>query len=441
MCIFLHYIFPSRLPFLICSRPNCLVLIYTLMKTQSRKHNAYPKKHDVDIYDFLSSYFILLDREYYAYLTASYEDYKHTFLATKLNHIFTSNLDMNWFKEFYLNDQSNLSTTRLTSFLSNNEYYMSVNLDSVNTLTSKCLSYSTANIFVNNIQSILTHDHLLSIVSQCPGFLSLNMSLTFQKQYFQRTAIISVTSETDVQAAINFLNSINDQDLHFSPLIFNNMAFNQVDFIVTNNDLCYLQKLVQIFYNKYNIKETVVLDCTVDYYILLLRVVFCYCYYCCVQYCSHVEMVRCCGDYHIRTGLNNVRSLFDRKNKILLLKVDYERVRELYIKGETEYKMKDNGFICGKCKKEFESKETYSGHYQSKHFDVELKEKYECFMGNLDIFLLGRVFGTYSNNLPWFVRDLEIEYTYLNDTVYDYGCVFSGSIELRNDKNEEGQEE
>lgn len=405
------------------------------MQTQTyEKRKPHYNKHEIDTPILLNSHFLLLPREFYSYLTTPYSDYKNAFLATKLSEIFDSKQQINWFREFYLTpSKTNNAHQNYETFMSRAQDFASIRLDNED-VGFKCISYNTNNILIREIGDHVKLEDLANLAKNCPHYLDFQVYLSYNKRYFQRTGIISVSDDADIYSCMEFLNTINNHSFYFEPLAFNSIFFCKSDIQPINNDIHFLLALVNIFFRRYNI-NTPVPDGDVDFYILLLRCVFNYCYYCVRQFGSSIEMAACCGDYHIRTGLNTNRSIFDRKNKVITEDVDFEHLKTVYGTGELYLEQRATGeFLCGICHKEFESKEYFVHHFQNKHSEKMDVGSWNRFIDNLDWFLLGIVLGTNSWNVPWFVKDLDINYSHVNETVYDMDQVFSGELKFEESK-------
>lgn len=168
---------------------------------------------------------------------------------------------------------------------------------------------------------------------------------------------------------------------------------------------------------------------SIDHFIIFLRMVFNYCYYCTKMYESEIEMYFDCGDFHIRG--NMVQStVFDRKQKILTAPKDLSFLIEQNIDNELEYhifKGPGSAVTCSKCKNSFESVVSTLQHMKIHHggFISELQmnlDSFKKFVKNADINLLIFLDGIDDNLLPSFAVHESESYA----VKYDLPMIYSG---------------
>ncbi|ELQ74805.1 C2H2 Zn-finger protein, partial [Trachipleistophora hominis] len=181
-------------------------------------------------------------------------------------------------------------------------------------------------------------------------------------------------------------------------------------------------------------KTDLVYDCdNDDKLITFLRHVFLYCYYCARVFDTEIEMIRKCGDYHVRDGRVQ-RRVFDRKQKIITMERNFNYLKTDSPETELEkyvVRLADGVFRCDLCHKTFEQLVYVKKHIKNKHeelySDVEQEiERFNCFLDMIDINLLNYFDGIDNNYLPTFCVYEEEG----NAVKYDLKRLFSGDIKI-----------
>lgn len=168
---------------------------------------------------------------------------------------------------------------------------------------------------------------------------------------------------------------------------------------------------------------------SIDHFIIFLRMVFNYCYYCTKIYESEIEMYFDCGDFHIRE--NKMQStIFDRKQKVLTTPKNFSHLIEQTLDHELEYhviKKSESIFSCSGCQKTFNSTDVTIQHIKNDHpyFIEKLQDEHDLFkkfVKNVDINFIMYLDGIDDNFLPSFAVHESESWA----VKYDLPIVYSG---------------
>ncbi|OAG29297.1 hypothetical protein NEDG_01370 [Nematocida displodere] len=119
-----------------------------------------------------------------------------------------------------------------------------------------------------------------------------------------------------------------------------------------------------------------------DLYVLALRKVFNFCYYCGVKYCSPYEMLSRCGIFHVRSidtfDMSNPDSHTDSLSFYGLDRAEYFKdmlgpTADIFMfsTGRVAGPTGESEYVCKYCMKRFESEEYFEKHLSRKHVEYD----------------------------------------------------------------------
>ncbi|KAM0686239.1 hypothetical protein COBT_002541, partial [Conglomerata obtusa] len=398
------------------------------MNQKRRYYQASAKEIIVDETYLIKSYRMVTEKELSLLVNYPYKNYLVDFYKDKIKKLFTLHFNNTWFKERYLINKNNkeLYTKNLDAFNLRINELGNLKLDA--NIEFPFYPYTQKNIFVSGELSYESRDKLLEMCSMCPGFNGMEIIISFFKHQILRNIIITLNDSTDVDGSLHFMKDMSNSLYNFEPLIFKEVFCSVSNLCLEEIDKIFIHTLVKKFAKLYQIE--IIIDETkdLDYYILLLRFVFNYCYYCVVQYDSQIEMIKCCGCYHIRNNNAGDRKVFNRKNEIITQEKNFDNLRPKTTALDDTFfknvKRDISGFLCTLCDKQFETENTIKTHLQKRHNDkIEINENfnknYNLFLDNIDVKLLNNLEGIEDWKFPIFLHNIEKENVIKNEIVYD----------------------
>lgn len=368
--------------------------------------------------------------------------YKNIFFKRKIQEMYNNFKDQEWFRERYQSENKNVEVyaERLKGILENPAY----------DLSSKITDYYTKNIFISNIPAGYPLEDLRSLASKCLYFKEFSTYTNGFNNSFAMTGVISIDGNTS--EAIEFMRSITSSHLNFKYSIveFNTVNISESN-LTRNNDvkaaseifkyLCKIHKIIEEendgTFMKLIEQKANESDSPLNYYIMLLRKVFLFCYHCHREFDSVYAMKFFCGDHHVfsdKKQENTVDNLiFSRRYEVLKEYSDLSSFKKASIDPDLNEAVQlfgEENFKCNICGKPFKTAEYVKTHIKNKHqeFFEDIVEKFRLFnlfISNIDFLMFSALSGTDDKYIPGFLENLEKA-----SGVKYYDEVFSGEIKL-----------
>ncbi|KAL0265551.1 UNVERIFIED_CONTAM: hypothetical protein PYX00_011263 [Menopon gallinae] len=360
----------------------------------------------VDIFFLLNQRKVLTKKEFLAVLPrASYLSYVQAFYKRKLNKIFSTCSDSEWFRRRYVDGGApgcSEAAARLRAFLDNSAW----------STGERFCDYYCNNILVKNIPDTMAYEDIEDLARKCLYFREFSTYQQEQRRSFGRVGVISIGGDCD--EALRFMESVTDRSLK---IVFEAVQFDGVkvrrcglrgkgvaeaarDVLATLLERCMQHVPDAVPGSSSSVlciidKRAEASGQPLDFYAAALRRVFLFCIFCYRQYDTVYEMRALCGDWHVSADdaeeSADARRMFFRKHEIYMgCRKDSER------------------FKCDCCVKVFSSAEFAKNHVRNKHPDVMERvrariEVFNRFVDGLDFFMASCLSGTDDPHMPSFI--------------------------------------
>lgn len=244
--------------------------------------------------------------------------------------------------------------------------------------------------------------------SKIEGIREFDITKTSYASNYDRKVIAKLSDNFNKEEIQNEMNKILPNQNKVFITISDEIIKNTISLDVIDQDLINCRKLLKILNSQFG-TEILFDTSNLDEFIIFLRFVFNYCYYCSKLYDTEIEMLYDCGDYHVRDK-NVKREIFDRKYKINLMKRDLSFLFNQNIEKELEKfiiitDMKE--YKCDLCSQNFKDDQIAKKHIFDEHAafckDLEIKhENLQNFIKKIDFNIFSFFDGTDNNFLPMF---------------------------------------
>lgn len=348
-----------------------------------------------------------------------YNEYINKYIEKKIKNIYSNNHFKNWFIDRYL----------LKNKIDLKDIY---NKFEIFIKTNGC-KYSYPINFINSENKILKLDIKNELNKNTFNELTKNIicieKSIIQKEkdkMYNRSSII-IVNNLNFENTYELLKEITGE--YFEIFNTSEIPINKSLILLTNNDIKIIEKYFNYFNKKYKTNYKLNPE-NIIYSVLLLRLVFNFCIFCCKEFDSIYHLFIECGMYHEPSLFNNKESriIFDRNNELFFIKFNN---LSSYFNWDLEIRNfiinKNNIISCLNCKKTFFNEDDLIKHLSDEHIEEVARiskycEDYSLFIKNIDSFIIRDVFGI-SMNIPKFINDERTK-----GVKYDLPCVFSGTI-------------
>lgn len=394
----------------------------------------FTRRH-VDLEFVINERKLLTKKEFELTLpNSNYDNYVKEFYRRKITKFYERNCNTQWFVEKFFSDSffKDKILERYHNFSQKMESDFSV-LDSKNEFTRRFNEVDKKYIFLERIPPNYSEDDVCELLRPFKEIKKLELSKSNYNTVFDREAVITIFPDSDLLLCKEKVEELCTKGIHVQPFeLGDDIIIKSAWVDCRDKDSANLRKIFTIL-NK-NYKTNIAYECdNGDKFITFLRHVFLYCYYCARHFETEIEMIRKCGDYHVRDGRVQ-RRVFDRKQKIITMERDFGYLKTDSPETELEkyiIKMTDSVFRCDLCHKTFEQLVYVKKHIRNKHeklySDIEQGiVRFNNFLDRIDINLLNYFDGIDNNYLPTFCVHEEEG----NAVKYDLKRLFSGDIKI-----------
>ncbi|TBU09222.1 hypothetical protein CWI36_0049p0020 [Hamiltosporidium magnivora] len=445
----------------------------------------YMEEPIINMKYLLEQPFIITEKELKHLLPeVDYSTYLKSFYSKKIHKFYNSFHEHEWFKERYIYDDYNIEKTKefLQNYVEFTEKIVKICWDNTNEeikinvpilneeyfVDPELINVPKYNIIMKNISSLVPISLIQNLALKCPNSTKFSVLQSDDRESYKRSCIISLQNENNIDDSVRSMRNKSSPSCEFYCDKFilneNNMSFANVSF--SQKDILFAKKIIKSLSDRYSVPdvlETIESDLQsffvkyieknlgenekmkkdaifkfdkseiLDFYILLLRYVFHYCFYCCRMFGSHMEMARCCGKYHIRSHAKN-RDFFTRKLKIYTMDKDFSFMKDIKEEdGMIKHiiKIDEEQYKCNSCIKVFAQAHNVANHIKRKHPELieSIKkdmEIFSAFINKLDPFVLSIIEGINDTHLPSYLLKIEED---IIPVKYDIPKVFSGFLD------------
>lgn len=318
---------------------------------------------------------------------ASYPEYYNTFLKRRIQDIFKTYLNSQWFQDRFITNK-------------NTCYY--INPDSKVIHIKNISSSASIDDVMETIRKIMPEEHKISI------------SQNNIDKKFTRDIYISLNDEVEIK------NKYDQLTAYFDANIVEMTNMKAKDFSTVTEDQRRILFMELIKYEKplFEIAED-----NTDFSAEMFRRAFNFCLTCGRKFDCNLAMLQNCSTHTESDFCPRNIDILARPKEISQISESRDILKSYYTKTI------DMNFKCHECPKTFDSTEHITNHLKNKHEEVVISKltennNLETFIKKIDFLIFELALGTYEKTVPSYgITNIK------DDTViYDIPCIFSGEI-------------
>ncbi|KAF7698559.1 Zinc finger C2H2 protein [Cucumispora dikerogammari] len=364
---------------------------------------------------------ITKDELYRVLPSQNYNEYINKYIEKKISTFFVHNFDKIWFIDRYLSSlevKKDSVFADLQFFIKENGCQYSYDKHFVIKEDSKIIKF---NLRQNAVNRAKFDDLTRNIIC-----ITKNLTQNERIQEYSRSGLFLVDDVHLDETSLALKELFNEECEVFN---ISTVPIKRTIIKLNHEDLAVLEKYIDYFNNKNRTNYKKGSDeNNIIYNTLLLRFVFNFCIFCCIEFDSILDMCLNCGMYHEPSEYNNKdeRIIFDRNNILFFTQFNISSL----FNWETEIKrvfIRREVLTCSICKKDFFKDSDSIKHIKEEHVSEaaiisKFCDDYLLFSKNIDPFVVREILGL-RNELPFFMNNESIK-----GVKYDFRRVFSGNF-------------
>ncbi|KRH94371.1 C2H2 Zn-finger protein [Pseudoloma neurophilia] len=365
----------------------------------------------------------------------NYEEYTKLYYEEKLHRFFDRYSSEKWF-----NEKSDSGMSSKQKILDNYEEFEHLNREilpvlNINQVINTRLKNNDGHYLIfKNLPPNYGIRDIIELLSRFEEIKDFSIAKTSFNQSYDRRVFLTLEQNTDKTDIIEKLRLQTLDRIEIEYFEITHKIITKSSWIDQKpSDLENLRRILEILNKQYRTDIKFESD-NIDHFIIFLRYVFNYCYYCTKLYDSDIEMFYDCGDYHLRD--NKVQTtIFDRKQRVLTMEKDFSFAQNQTLEKELEYHVtreSANIFSCTQCHRNFENTKNVVEHIKIQHeaFARQIGrclESFKKFVTQIDINLLIHLDGIDNNFLPSF----SVHESEGSAVKYDLPLIYSGNLKFK----------
>lgn len=264
-------------------------------------------------------------------------------------------------------------------------------------------------LLVKNIPASITNQQIMEMCQKCPGLEHVSFGEISVGKKLQRMAWLVFSDDIDMTGVYQMMESAKSDEFQLNFAIHKSGSlkvrssgepFDSEERL--RKDWKMVKEIVQAFdarsklEDKFSFNEEINQDSPIesikkelDLAITYLRFVHLYCYYCGLQASSYEDLIKNCGNIHLRKvkddsiAKSNVTKIVDSNNQVTLKRLGQHFVQSFAKNSDSEvmklvFQLEDEKYKCLLCNKLFKAPEFVSKHIKLKHPEKMEDIEAEC---------------------------------------------------------------